>query len=302
LHFDFIALSNPARFPSHFHYGYHVYAAAVVAAHDPTWAAESFDTILLYIRDFANPVEDDPFFPPYRQKDWFLGSSWAAGIVSAENSPHGRNQESSSEAIAAYEAVALYGTTMVKVFENSGRDTTDFLRAKAVQNAGQLLTLTEVRAANRYWHVWESESHANIYPPEYKRLVVGMLYETMASFQTWFGPDAIFSYGIQLIPLTPIGEYRDDPVWASELYPEYAKSCKDAGKLCTDNGWSVPQAGLLATIGNRDEAVQQALELPTQVFENEGAVGNSLTNTLWYIATRKPFTVSNSTSSNTTAI
>jgi len=282
----------------HFHYGYHVYAAAVVAAHDPEWAAESFDSILLYIRDFANPSEDDPYFPSYRQKDWFLGSSWAAGIISGENSPHGRNQESSSEAIAAYEAVAVYGSTMVRVFEEADASSSQLEQAKAVQNAGQLLTLTEVRAANRYWHVWSSDEHTNIYPSGYKRLVVGMLYETMASFQTWFGPEPIFSYGIQLIPLTPIGEYRDDPVWASELYPEYVKSCKQAGKLCTDNGWSIPQAGLAATIGNKDEAVKQALEVPEEIFAHEGAVGNSLTNTLWYIATRKPFDNSNSTSAN----
>ena len=70
--------------------------------------------MLLYIRDFANAWPGDSLFTLFRQKDWFLGSSWASGIVSAEESPHGRNQESSSEAIAAYEAVALYGQVMVR--------------------------------------------------------------------------------------------------------------------------------------------------------------------------------------------
>jgi len=45
-----------------------------------------------------------------------LGFSWASGIVTTIQGkpyPNGRNQESASEAIAAYEAVALYGQAMV---------------------------------------------------------------------------------------------------------------------------------------------------------------------------------------------
>jgi hypothetical protein len=91
----------------HFHYGYHIYAAAVVAKFDPEWGRKYFDRVMLYVRDIANPSAKDAFFPQYRHKDWFLGSSWASGFISA-NTMHGRNQESSSEAIAAYESVALF--------------------------------------------------------------------------------------------------------------------------------------------------------------------------------------------------
>jgi endoglucanase Acf2 len=103
----------------HYHYGYHLYAAAVAAKHDPEWGKTYFDEVLLYVRDIANPSPDDEFFTQFRQKDWFLGSSWASGIVSGENSPHGRNEESSSEAISAYEAMALYGAVMVSIFIDS---------------------------------------------------------------------------------------------------------------------------------------------------------------------------------------
>jgi endoglucanase Acf2 len=46
----------------------------------------------------------------------YLGFSWASGIVTIGGKPYpnGRNQESASEAIAAYEAVALYGDAMVR--------------------------------------------------------------------------------------------------------------------------------------------------------------------------------------------
>ena len=68
----------------HFHYGYHISAAAIVAKYRPQWGVKYFERILLYVRDIANPSADDEFFPMYRQKDWYLGNSYAAGIVSSE--------------------------------------------------------------------------------------------------------------------------------------------------------------------------------------------------------------------------
>ena len=133
----------------HFHHGYHVYAAAVVAKYDAYWGRRYFEPVLALIRDVANPSSKDKVrvsesrsdelvvprltlviprltlhqctslrssqhFPMFRHKDWFLGSSWASGIglINGSPYPNGRNQESSSEAIAAYEAMALYGDTM----------------------------------------------------------------------------------------------------------------------------------------------------------------------------------------------
>jgi len=274
----------------HYHYGYHVYAAAVVAKFDPSWGRKHFDEVLLYIRDFANPYEDDEFFPQYRQKDWYLGSSWASGIVSAENSPHGRNEESSSEAISAYEGVTLFGSAMMEAFEGAeekGNDEFKYQTAKLIRDSGQLLTASEIHATNRYWHVWSSDTHENTYPVEYIQPVVGMLYDTMGTFQTWFAPWDVVSFGIQLIPLTPVAETRDDVEWANELYPLYEKACEVAGEFCEENGWSILQAGLLATSGDKSGALEQAKAVPKEVFLTDGGLGNTMTNTIWYIATRK---------------
>lgn len=271
----------------HFHYGYHIYAAAVVAKYDPEWGREFFDRVLLYVRDIANPSPADESFPIFRHKDWYLGSSWASGLISAgiPTPSHGRNQESSSEAIAAYEAIALFGDVMMDAFDEGG-DSSQKENAKHVRDVGRLLTLMEVHAANRYWHVWNSTSHVNTYPPEYKEAVVGMMHETMASFQTWFAPEDFVSYGIQLLPFTPVSERRDDPEWASILYPAYKKSCFNEEDFCVDNGWTVVLSGLRATIGERKEALEDALSIPEDVFSSDGACGHSLSNTLWYIATR----------------
>lgn len=67
-----------------------------------------------------------------------------------------------------------------------------------------------------------SPDHVNTHPKEYAQPVMGMLYQTMGSLQTWF--EDFVSYGIQLLPLTVIGEERDDPTWAADLYQKYEKS------------------------------------------------------------------------------
>ena len=178
-----------------------------------------------------------------------------------------------------------------------------------VKNVGEFLTSMEIEAANRFWHVWGDQegstnsssveistgsSHINTYSSKYTKKVVGMMHDTMASFQTWFAPQDVVSYGIQLIPLTAVAERRDDPEWTKELYPVYAKSCEaaddgdgDNSGFCEKNGWSIAQAGLLAETGKVDEAISMAKEIPKKVYISEGASGHSATNTLWFISTRK---------------
>ncbi len=68
----------------HFHYGYMIYAAAIVAKNRPEWGREYYDRVLLYIRDIANPSSEDGHFPMFRQKDWYLGNSWAGGLMSSK--------------------------------------------------------------------------------------------------------------------------------------------------------------------------------------------------------------------------
>lgn len=88
-----------------------------------------------------------------------------------------------------------------------------------------------------------------------------------------------------------MAERRDDPEWTSILYPVYAKSCTLANKanegFCEENGWSILQAGLLAETGNIDDALEQVSAIRDEVFISDGACGNSLTNTLWFISTRR---------------
>lgn len=82
----------------HFHFGYFVYSAAVIAKFDPSWVQTYGEAILTLIRDYSNPAlaNADPNFTFMRNKDWFVGHSWAAGIFAFAD---GRNQESTSESV-----------------------------------------------------------------------------------------------------------------------------------------------------------------------------------------------------------
>ena len=92
----------------HFHYGYHVHAASVIGALDPTWLTANKDYVNALVRDVSNPSLQDTYFPFSRSFDWFHGHSWAKGLF---ESGDGKDQESTSEdAMFAY-ALKMWGQT-----------------------------------------------------------------------------------------------------------------------------------------------------------------------------------------------
>lgn len=268
----------------HFHYGYHIFGAAVVAHFDPDWGQKYFEQVLLLVRNIANPSEKDEYFPLMRHKDVYQGHSWASGIATAPL--NGRNQESSSESIAAYEAVALYGTVMASTFARSMGSRDEHARAVEVRRVGKLMTASELRSAQKYYHVRRGDD-IKIYPDKYTPHVIGIMWQTMAQFQTWFGNSPFLPIGIQLLPLTPIAGQRDDIGWAKAMYPSLEEACI-SNQICEAQGWSVLQLGALATVGHGRLALSRARLLPSIVFESAGGNGHSMSNTLWYIATRAP--------------
>ena len=63
-------------------------------------------------------------------------------------------------------------------------------------------------------------------------LLIFLILSSISIFlQTWFGSQPWKSYGIQMVPLTPASELRDDPAWIEEMLPLFEESCmKDEGK------------------------------------------------------------------------
>lgn len=265
------------------------------------WLRENWQRVLLYVRDIANPSSQDPFFPPARHKDWYLGSSWASGVVTIENQPYpnGRNEESSAEAIAAYEAVALLGQAGMMAFDTQrwplpqdlpNRDAVaqayaaEYGVASRIYDFGRLLLSTEIRSAHRYWQVRSSPA-PRVYPEVYEPKVVGMLWSTLAQEQTWFGAEQWKSYGIQLLPFTPASEKRDDIGWVKEMFPHFNHSCS-SDPVCEEQGWSILVHLSQATMGDWEGALKGIQALPDSVFTTAGGNGHSRSNCLWWIGTR----------------
>ncbi|RYG65847.1 hypothetical protein EON64_11085 [archaeon] len=90
---------------------------------------------------------------------------------------------------------------------------------------------------------------------------------------------------LQLLPITPAAGLRDNPNWVSEMLPIYTESCMN-DTTCPEQGWSVVIYTCMATIGQWREAWKLTKQLDADVFEAAGGNGHSMTNTLWYIATR----------------
>ncbi|KAL9028639.1 MAG: hypothetical protein Q9196_003031 [Gyalolechia fulgens] len=90
----------------HFHYGYFIHAAAIIAYLDPQWLQLNKGWVNMLVRDAANPSTSDPYFPFSRMFDWYHGHSWAKGLFESADA---KDEESSSEdAFFAY-AVKMWG-------------------------------------------------------------------------------------------------------------------------------------------------------------------------------------------------
>jgi len=150
-----------------------------------------------------------------------------------------------------------------------------------------------MRSARTYWHVQSRSAEIagvpRIYPEVYQPKVVGMVWSLIAQEQTWFGSEPYKSYGIQLMPLTPASELRDTPQWVEEMLPLFKESC-DANPGCKNEGWSILVYANMAEIGQWKEAWALLDELPPSVYDSAGGNGHSRSNSLWYIATRPPYT------------
>jgi endoglucanase Acf2 len=119
----------------HFQYGYFLRAAAELGRSDPAWLGpDAYGPFVdLLVRDIASSRRDDPAFPFLRNFDPYAGHSWASGDgVSGD----GNNQESSSEALAAWTALVLLGE----------------IRAdRALRDTGIYLYASELAAVEAYW-------------------------------------------------------------------------------------------------------------------------------------------------------
>ena len=173
----------------HFHYGYHVYAAAVLGMQDPSFIEEYGEFATLVAKEYANWDRSDKRFPVFRNFDPWEGHSWANGGYGM-NPPIGNNQESTSEAMMSW-------TGLIHLGQATGN--------RDMLAAGAFGFVTEAAATNEYWFDRDDENLPPGFGPEGK--IACILGGANIEYQTFFGLNPIYVHGIQYIPVMPSSYY-----------------------------------------------------------------------------------------------
>jgi endo-1,3(4)-beta-glucanase len=179
----------------HFHYGYFLNIAAVIARYDQAWLEAHREYINWFARDIINPTEADPHFPVVRCRDWFAGHSWASGIANGAGS---RDQESIGEAINGYYGALLWASVALSP---------DYV------NYAKFLVATEQHASQVYWHLYPSQDPNDSNTPypesEVRDLVtIGNVMDYQAGAFLWWGSQKVQIAAIQILPVIPVNEVR----------------------------------------------------------------------------------------------
>ncbi|MFL5730465.1 MAG: glycosyl hydrolase [Cytophagaceae bacterium] len=174
----------------HFHMGYLIYGAAILARYRPAWAAKYGDmveTVIRQINDYRKDMTDPGtgaapdigWFPYLRFFDPYAGHSWAG--------PTADGQESVSEAIMFGYGTFLWGETV-----NNNN----------LRNLGALLYITEAEAAKLYWFDVDHTINYNWGGTTYPHNHVTILRAAGGTYGTYFSPDEKWYYSIDILPET----------------------------------------------------------------------------------------------------
>lgn len=165
----------------YFHYGYFLYAAAVLAKADPSVVGRLRPVISLLAADIAAPSTTAQF-PRLRVFDIYASHSWASGTAPFAD---GNNQESSSEAINAWAGLQLWG---------------EAIGDAQLASEGRWLMSLETAAASANYVAFDRQD------PVYaglKSSVLSLTWGNKRDYATWFSSAPQAMLGIQLIPMSP---------------------------------------------------------------------------------------------------
>lgn len=258
-------------FARQFHYGYFIYALAVVRKFDPDFVQKYALACAMLLADIGTPphskvpfFDDLPanrFFPVARHKDWFVGHSYASGLFQMED---GKSQESSSECTNAYYAMTLFSS-----LDADAQDATSY------HQYTRLMLATELRSAKKYWHM---RKNSKIYEPIFsKNAMVGVVGEMSVVYSTWFGDRPVYVHGINMLPFTPITPYL---IGESFVATEYPMIAGDIGNLDPYDIWR--------SIVVMDHAILDAATAWDELVDTVKAFDtwNSPSNSMYWVATR----------------
>lgn len=273
----------------HFHYGYILYACAILGKLDPSFVDQYHQEVdainydVAHDSNYASQATDGVFFPAARHKVWFDGHSFANGLFPFGN---GKSQESSSEAVNCYYGAYLWSLVRHGAASDPDADTsaqTDFAR---------LLLATEIRGARTYWHMVPPNSSSKgtsttVYSPEFsKNYMVGNLGMLDAISSTWFGTASLYVHMINLIPVTAVTGELFDQNYVTEEYSNVLEPLHEVEMAW--RGFVIADHAII----DAQSAWEEAQGLISPQLDS----GLSKSQVLYFIATRSGFKVTNTTS------
>ena len=236
----------------HFHYGYFIHAAAVIAYLEPSWLELNKDWVNMLVRDAANPSSEDVYFPFSRMFDWYHGHSWAKGLF---ESADGKDEESSSEdAMFAY-AVKMWGhVTGDQSMEARGNTMLSIL-ARTLQSYFLLSSDNTNQAPNfignkvtgvvsfpsslplsflpPFPHLSQNPpSNSPTNPPHPEQL-----FENKVDHTTYFGASTEYIQGIHMLPLLPYSSLTRPPRFVAEEWNTYFNTTCPTPAHNVQGGW-----------------------------------------------------------------
>ena len=218
----------------HFHYGYFVYASALLCMLDDDFRQQYGDMARLVALDYANPYKSEPLtsnlspfassFPLFRTFNPYLGHSFAGGMG---NEGNGNGQESSSESMQGWGGVWMLGAA---------------LGDEDLMEAGIYGYTLEARGTAEYWF---DRGRRNIDHTKYLHPYCCNLTMQGVGWWTWFSGDPVWMHSIQWLPISPILQnyLTEDRAFARWDYTQmYA--AKEVGNYEAPTGGLGDESGL----------------------------------------------------------
>ncbi len=238
----------------HFHYGYFIYAASILGKYDASFVNEYKNEVNLLVADIAS-YETYEEFPVMRNYDPYSAHSWAAGLAPFQD---GNNQESSSEALNAWNAVTLWA---------------QLIGNKTLEKNGQWMLSNEAATAATAWRNVDTSAS---YLKAYTSPVASLSFGGKRTYSTFFSDESNTKLGIQLIPMSPVMEtFASD---GDEIKVKLSQQTKPNNYNVALGDYSL----MYLALSDKDAATK-ALEAQTDEFIDDG---NSRTYLRAWIYTR----------------
>jgi len=166
----------------HFHYGYFIYAAAILGKYDADFLKNNQKQINLLAADIAS-YDQTADFPVERNFDPYAAHSWAAGLSPFAD---GNNQESSSEAINAWNGVAAWA---------------NLTKNNQLESSATWMLSSESATAKAAWRTVDTSAS---YQKSYKAPLTSLNFGGKRTYATFFSDEPGVKLAIQLIPMNPV--------------------------------------------------------------------------------------------------